>query len=639
MSFSVVFVQCQETLQLPHMNMPLFMPDLRELGCEVEGFCVHVTQLDRLAGILEGRKVDLLGIEHMAPYGIARRVKAVSPRTKIVVGGNGFLDVFTKTDVDFAVSGAGREAIRALVTALQGRASISNVPNLFFKDRRGGRTVIDCTTSVSGLSLARELRPYAPEVDWTYAGFCRKTPPLRQRGAPTVVADLGCAYRSGVVPATGAPVELGSTRYPLTDAARERLSTSFELRQSGGCSFCTYGGYVAAPVDATVELLLEQMAYLQSRYGFDRFSIGSEEPFRFLMPLLHRAVERGITLRQIRLRCRVDWLLGFQNVLREAVAFAREHRFQIAVWQVGFESFSEKHLALYSKGQTVEGNLEAARLLDELETEHTGWFANPMGSHGFLGNTAWTTPGDVAEQIERIDRLPRSWRRAILGEPVKLFDELLPYARAAERDGLLVRRKNGRDTYRFRDDRTLLLERGREYVCRKLDRLGDAFFWRAALDAYWEILRVLVERLRSEGELIADFESELSSLQRTIDRAVDPILKAHRLFQKGARQEARGNGRAAREAYRAAQKLMPENGIVRAGLSRVAHALGDGRWAAHHGRLAVCQLEKEGALYPGDPNIDLLLAQCLARLGERERSGVHLRTGFAKRRALVVDGR
>ena len=171
MSFTVCFVQCQQKLQLPHMNMPLFVPDLRKIGCNVECFCLHAASLRLLSELLEGRRVDLLGLEHMAPYSIIRQVKALSPATRIVVGGNGFLDLFSKTEVDFAVAGAGRESIVALVAALREGAALTGVPNLFFKQREDDPMVIRCSERFTGLSLDRELLPYAPELDWTYRGF------------------------------------------------------------------------------------------------------------------------------------------------------------------------------------------------------------------------------------------------------------------------------------------------------------------------------------------------------------------------------------------------------------------------------------------------------------------------------------
>ena len=638
MSFSVCFVQCQQRLQLPHMNMPLFVPDLETLGCRVECICLHVSQISRLTRILEGRRIDLLGIEHMAPYGIVRRVKALSPKTKIVVGGNGFLDMFAKTEVDFGIAGAGRKSLRALVTALQRKASLFDVPNLFFKQRCGDRVVIDCTANVTGLSLLQELRPYAPNVDWTYLGFSGPVPALCQRGAPpTTVADLGCPCRAKPREIGETPIDLGSARYPLADRARERLTGLYDQRISGGCSFCTYGTYAFAPLDETQDLLLEQMTYLQGKYGFDRFSIGSEAPFRFLLPLLRRALNQGIALRQIRIRSRVEWILRFENVLREAIELARKNRFQLAVWQVGFESFCDKHLAIYSKNQSVQENLEAVRVLEDLERQYSGWFATSVPSHGFLGNTAWTKIEDVEEQMRNIERLPRCWRRAILGGPVKLFDELLPYAQNVKRDKLLVRRKNTRDGFRFRDDRIRILERAREYYSHKIRKLADAFFWRAALDEYWQFLGKLLPRLKKRKKNAVNVELELSVARKTIDRKINPILNAYRFFNNGVRQEGREKIRGALKSYRKAKKIMPKNGVIDTALSRVAHALGDTPLARRYARTAVRLLEKECARHPEDPNIDLLLAQCLARIGEQQKSAVHLRTGFAKRRSFIVD--
>ncbi len=638
MSFTVCFVQCQQKLQLPHMNMPLFVPDLRGIGCEVECVCLHQSQIRLLPEILERRPIDLLGLEHMAPYGIIRRVKALSPRTRIVVGGNGFLDVFSKTDVDFAIAGAGRESLLSLVTALRDATPLEGVPNLFFKRREGREAVIDCSDRVTRLSLEGELRPYAPEVDWSYAGFRGDLPALGRRGAPpTIVADLGCPCRS-VAPAEGrSDVALVSARYPLTEAARLRLSGIGDQRLAGGCSFCTYGAYAAAPIAQTVDLAMEQMTFLQGRYGFDRFCVGSEQPFRFLLPLLRRAIDEKLSLRQIRIRSRVEWILRFEHLLREAVEFARAHRFQLAVWQVGFESFSDRHLAIYSKQQTVRENLEAVRVLGDLERRYPGWFATSVPSHGFLGNTAWTQLDDIEEQMRNLEPLPRTWRRAMLGGPVKLFDELLSYAQRARQDGLMVCRKEGRNGFRFVDQRIRVIERGRKHYLRRTRTLTDAFFLRAAADAYWSALGRLVGELKKRDGTTVAVDRECRKIQRVIDRRLDPILKAHRRFEAGARREARGCLPAALDAYREARRIMPRNGAICVALSRTAQELGRASLAKGYARTAVRLLEGELEHSSEDPNVDMMLAQCLDRIGETSRAELHLRAGFLRRRAFIAD--
>jgi len=620
------------------MNMPLFVPDLRGLGCDVECVCLHQTQIRLLPEILLRRPVDLLGLEHMAPYGIIRRVKALSPRTRIVVGGNGFLDVFSKTDVDFAIAGAGRESFTDLVTALREETPIEDVPNLFFKRREGRETVIDCSNRVTNLSLERELRPYAPELDWTYVGFPGDVPAMGRRGAPpTIVADLGCPCRSKA-PAEGRPdVDLVSTRYPFTEAARRRLSGIRDQRLSGGCSFCTYGAFAAAPVVRTVDLALEQMKYLQERYGFDRFCVGSEEPFRFLLPLLRRAFEEKISLRQLRIRSRVEWIVRFEDILREATELARAHRCQLAVWQVGFESFSDRHLALYAKQQTVRENLEAVRVLGDLEQRYPGWFATSVPSHGFLGNTAWTKLEDIEEQMRNLEPLPRCWRRAILGGPVKLFDELLPYARRARQEGLLVRRKDGRNGFRFVDERIRIVEEGRKHFLRKAHVFADAFFLRAAQEEYWHILGRLIGELKRREENSGAVEQECRKVRRVIDRRLKPILDAYRQFLTGARREAQGRLAAALDAYREARRIMPRNGAICVALSRTAQALSRYSLAKGYARTAVRLLEGELERYPEDPNVDTMLAQCLDRMGEKSRAETHMRAGFLRRRAFIAD--
>lgn len=635
MSFAVGFIQCQQKRQLPHMNMPLFMPDLRAAGCETAALAVNAARPNAAEAFFRERSFDLIGIEHWAPHGLIRRLRAWAPSARLVVGGHGFLDVFAKTDVDFALQGAGREGLRRLVEALREHAPLDGVPNLLYKRRDGSRRVLDASEATVDLSLDRELRPYAPEIDWATAGFSGPTPPLDRRGSPpTLVADLGCPCRARTPRGDPASFALASSPYPLTDRARVRLAALAAQRLSGGCSFCTYGGYAAAPLEPTLALLLEQMEFLQRRYGFQRFCIGSEAPFRFLLPLMRRAAERGLAVRHWRLRCRVDGLIRGEGVLREALALARDQRCTLAVWQVGFESFSDRHLERYAKRQTVRQNLEAARLLDSLEREFAGGFSSPVGSHGFLGSTAWTTMDDLAAQREQVARLPRRWRRAILGGPVKLFDELLPYARDLERDRLLARRRDTRDGYRFRDPRVLTVERARRHLLGKLRRLPDSFFWRSALDAYWEHLPELLGELRGSDPEAAGWSPRRRA---ALDRRLAPILSAYRHYRAGALREARGRLGEAQRAYCAARRLQPENGLIEAALFRVAQARNQAARARGHARAAILRLEFERERSPEDPRPPALLAPCYAALGETERAAECLREGFALRRAIVAD--
>ncbi len=635
MTFSVGFVQCQQKLQLPHMNMPLFMPDLRAAGCETSALCLNAARPGAAEAFFREHAFDLIGIEHMAPHGLIRRLRAWSPSSRLVVGGHGFLDVFAKTDVDFAIQGAGRDGLRRLVEALRGNAPLSEAPNLLYKRRDGAHVAIDASDATVGLSLDRELRPYAPEVDWVCAGFAGPPPPLDRRGAPpTLVADLGCPCRARNPPGEPAAFALASSAFPLTDRARARLAALAAQRLSGGCSFCTYGGYAAAGLEPTLSLLLEQMEFLQERYGFQRFCVGSEAPFRFLVPLMRRAAERGIAVRHWRLRCRVDGLLRGERALREAIALAREQRGTLAIWQVGFESFCSRHLERYAKGQTVRQNLDAARLLDALERDHAGWFSSPVGSHGFLGSTAWSTLDDLAEQRAQLATLSRRWRRAILGGPVKLFDELLPYTLALERDRLLARRAGTRDGYRFQDPRIRTVERARRQLQAKLRRLPDSFFWRSALDAYWEYLPELLDDLRVSAPDAAGWTARRRA---ALDRRLEPIRSAYRHYRTGVRQEARGRLSEAQRSYRAARRRQPENGLIEAALFRVAQARNRTAHALEHARAAIPLLENERARNPEDPRPYTLLASCHTALGDPARAAERLREGFARRRAIVAD--
>jgi hypothetical protein len=58
--FRIAFLQCQIVKELPHMNMPLFVDDIKDIGCSFECICAACSKLGDLIKYLKKKKFDLL---------------------------------------------------------------------------------------------------------------------------------------------------------------------------------------------------------------------------------------------------------------------------------------------------------------------------------------------------------------------------------------------------------------------------------------------------------------------------------------------------------------------------------------------------------------------------------------------------
>ena len=138
----IAFLQCQIVKELPHMNMPLFVNDIKDLGCSSECICVARSKLADLIKYLRKKKFDLIAVDYTFPIVFLNELKDLFPKSKFVIGGNGFLDTFLKSSIDYAVIGAGRQSFLGLVRALKNKIDISIIQNLFFKTNKNNRTFI-----------------------------------------------------------------------------------------------------------------------------------------------------------------------------------------------------------------------------------------------------------------------------------------------------------------------------------------------------------------------------------------------------------------------------------------------------------------------------------------------------------------
>ena len=450
--FRICFLQCQIVKELPHMNMPLFVDDVKALGCSFECICAARNKLGDLVEYLKKKKFDLIAVDYTFSVVFLNELKDLFPKSKFVIGGNGFLDTFLKSTIDFAVIGAGRQSFLGLVKALKNKSDIIKIPNLFFKTNKNNKTFIDYSGENLNFDLKRELFPYYPFLKWKYIGFTRRDKVI---DPPTIIAEFGCPYRSRKLNHKYDNLSKGALRRNAFSAkARKRIMDLFEERMRGGCSFCTCPGrHIFLPVKETVACLMEQAKFLQKKYGFKSFVIGSENPFRFIKQFVHRMVEENISIDILAIRSRVDWVNKNKSVLLNVIEVAKKNNFRISLQQLGFESFLQSDLDVYNKGYRVTENHKAVELIRKLKNIAPINFQD--GGHGFIGINPWITLRELKKYCKSAGNMQFLFDLFHFGNGLVLYDSCLPIYQKLKKDGLLIEYKTDLDRWRFKDKNIL----------------------------------------------------------------------------------------------------------------------------------------------------------------------------------------
>jgi radical SAM superfamily enzyme YgiQ (UPF0313 family) len=430
------------------MNMPLFVNDIEALGCSFECICAARTKLNDLIKYLKKKRFDLIAVDYTFPVTFLNELKELFPKSKFVIGGSGFLDTFLKSTIDFAVIGAGRESFLRLVEALKNKNDVSRIPNLFFRIKKNNKTFIDYSGKNVDFDLKRELFPYNPFLKWKYIGFTRRD---KVTDPPAIIAEFGCAYRSRKLDHNYDNLSKGAlSRSTFSAKAKKRISDLFEERMRGGCSFCTCSGtHVFLPVKETVACLMEQVKFLQKKYGFKSFVIGSENPFRFIEQLIHQMVEENINIKILAIRSRVDWVNKNKRILLKTVGLAKKNNFVISLQQLGFESFIQNDLDIYNKGYKISENFKAVELIRKLKKIAPKNFQD--GGHGFIGINPWITLREIKKYCKSAGNMQFLFDSYHFGNGLVLYDRCLPIYQKLKKDGLLIEHKTDLDRWRFKD--------------------------------------------------------------------------------------------------------------------------------------------------------------------------------------------
>ena len=211
-----------------------------------------------------------------------------------------------------------------------------------------------------------------------------------------VLQQIGCPH--------AARCRTVSIDYPcgLVKADSQPLAIVIDQK---GCSFCDVAadkGYMGSVDESAVQA---QLAGLPT--GSDgrkiSFELINENPLFRLAGLIEMADELSITLSQINLTLRADYLLKGLRRLEGVLESAREKDIRILLSSIGFESFDDTILKNLNKGVTRQVNLDAVRAIRELKPKfpaHFGYLKEEGANHGFIHPTPWDHP-EIACEINK----------------------------------------------------------------------------------------------------------------------------------------------------------------------------------------------------------------------------------------------
>lgn len=189
--------------------------------------------------------------------------------------------------------------------------------------------------------------------------------------------------------------------YPTTLGGKGKIALGLK-----GCSFCDVAmdkGFFGALDTATVLAQIECLPEGEDGRKIP-FELINENPLPGLPRLIRESDKKGISLSQINLILRADWLLKGEKHLRESLVLAGDKGQRILLASVGFESFDDRILKNLHKGLDAETNLEAIRLMRRIKEDFPGEFAysRDQGAvHGFIHPTPWDSE-DTSAQIQKV---------------------------------------------------------------------------------------------------------------------------------------------------------------------------------------------------------------------------------------------
>jgi len=422
----------------PHMGMCLFVDDLRKNGVNCDTYMINANYINEIIPLIGKGNYSLICLDSVFTVDIITLLEKEFPDTPVIVGGMNAIALLLHTNIQYAVFGPGRDAIRAFMQEFFGSKNFSTVPNLFFKHDNQ----ILYSDKTLHWDLERELFPYVPFLDWNYIGPDRN--PKANYTDVSIVAGTGCLYANSTVSSNHFTMNdvLNELGYEASDAARKRLEEIFN-RKRHGCSFCIfqYQEFTSPPVEKTIELLLKQALYLYNTYNTTSFHIQTENPLPFLYGFITALLGNNIRLQKLSIRTRPDLLLVHKDKLMICLEKALETDFHLSIEEIGFESFFDDDLRIFNKNTDSSINLKALNLLKDVKKTFGKQVSVDVG-HGIILFHPWTTLRSLTENLRVISENPDIFPQLFLGTLV-LYSEFLPIYQKINHEGLAQKSEHG----------------------------------------------------------------------------------------------------------------------------------------------------------------------------------------------------
>lgn len=378
----------------PNIGLCLIVSEIRsrkEFACDPI-LLYDIKKSDTQEKIFEIVKKERYGLVGLHTVGLLEQldafnailggIKTSSPETKIVVGGPDSIFSLNNPLVDFVISGNGQKSFASLVEAVYEGKSLYEVPNLFFRIEKGGRTLIEHSRKLLPYNI-NDFLPFKPALDWRVVG--RKQRAEFEYGV--LMSALGCYHNKSVIKSRYYKdidfsidyIDLfGIPKNLFTPFARGVIEDKFKNRSSG-CTFCDIHfdkNYTCIDMEGTVNLLLTEANFWVDYWDKEGdggrtkiLAITNEGPLRALLEFLSRVDPHDHHL-EVWMDVRADDFLRSEKLINEALEACRDKKVTLVIGPVGFESFSQRSLDIYNKGTRVRENVKSIELLRRIKRKY-----------------------------------------------------------------------------------------------------------------------------------------------------------------------------------------------------------------------------------------------------------------------------
>ena len=217
------------------------------------------------------------------------------------------------------------------------------------------------------------------------------------------------------------------------------------LEHQFGCAFCPKGRTpraIPSPDEALEQVMKQFQAYhatAPAEMRRDRFLLFAVPMLPMLDVFVERLLQMEFPPAELHITCRIDNFLRVSEAVRRALPLLKRAGFELHLWQVGLENYSEQENQRFNKGVSVEQVERFVTLVDELEREWPETFV--FGRHGGFAMilfTPWTRVEDLRANLEGLRRHGRTNVGAFMARSHLRLRTGTPIAALAMRDGLTL---------------------------------------------------------------------------------------------------------------------------------------------------------------------------------------------------------